>query len=70
VVNASISGETTSGGASRISATLAQHRPRVTILAWAPTTACADCPVGQMRDNLAAIIRAAQKAGGRVLLLA
>ena len=69
VVNASISGETTSGGASRISATLAQHRPRVTILALGANDGLRGLPVAQMRDNLAAIIRAAQKAGGRVLLV-
>src|SRR5690606_30822790 len=32
VANASISGETTSGGASRIRATLAQHKPRITVV--------------------------------------
>jgi acyl-CoA thioesterase-1 len=41
VVNASISGETSSGGASRIVATLAQHQPAIVILA--AMTACAGC---------------------------
>jgi acyl-CoA thioesterase I len=69
LVNASISGETTSGGASRISATLTQHRPGVTILALGANDGLRGLPVAQMRDNLAAIIRAAQKAGSRVLLV-
>ena len=69
VANASISGETSSGGASRIAATLAQHRPRIVILALGANDGLRGLPVAQMRDNLAAIVRAAQKAGCRVLLL-
>lgn len=69
VANASISGETSSGGASRIAATLAQHRPRVVILALGSNDGLRGLPVAQMRDNLTAIIRAAQKTGSRVLLV-
>ena len=69
VANASISGETSSGGASRIAATLAQHRPRIVILALGANDGLRGLPVTQMRDNLAAIVRAAQKAGSRVLLV-
>ena len=69
VANASISGETSSGGASRIAATLAQHRPRIVILALGANDGLRGLPVAQMRDNLAAIVRAAQKAGSRVLLV-
>ena len=69
VANASISGETSSGGASRIAATLARHRPRIVILALGSNDGLRGLPVAQMRDNLAAIIRAAQKAGSRVLLV-
>jgi acyl-CoA thioesterase-1 len=69
VANASISGETSSGGASRIAATLKQHRPRIAILALGSNDGLRGLPVAQMRDNLAVIIRAAQKAGSRVLLV-
>ncbi len=69
VANASISGETASGGASRVAATLAQHRPRIVILALGSNDGLRGLPVAQMHDNLAAIIRAAQKAGSRVLLV-
>ena len=69
LANASISGETASGGASRVAATLAQHRPRIVILALGSNDGLRGLPVAQLRDNLAAIIRAAQKAGGRVLLV-
>ena len=69
VANASISGETSSGGASRIAATLAQYSPRIVILALGANDGLRGLPVAQLRDNLAAIIRAAQKAGSRVLLV-
>ncbi len=69
VANASISGETSSGGASRIAAELARHRPRVTIVALGANDGLRGLPVAQLRDNLAAIVGAAQKSGSRVLLV-
>lgn len=69
VANASISGETSSGGASRIGATLKQYKPGILILALGANDGLRGLPVAQMRDNLDAIIRAAQKAGSRVLLV-
>jgi len=41
VINASVSGETTAGGLTRLPGVLAAHRPLLTIIEWAPTTACA-----------------------------
>jgi acyl-CoA thioesterase I len=69
VVNASISGETTAGGAARIGKTLAQHRPAVVILELGANDGLRGLPVAQMRDNLASMIGQAQKAGARVLLV-
>ena len=69
VVNASISGETSSGGASRIAAALATHRPRVVILALGANDGLRGLPATQLHDNLAAIIRASRKSGSRVLLV-
>jgi acyl-CoA thioesterase-1 len=69
VINASVSGETSSGGASRISAALAQHKPAVTIIELGANDGLRGLPVAQMAENLAAIVRAAQKAGSRVLLV-
>ena len=68
VVNASISGETTSGGASRIACALAQHKPAIVIVALGGNDGLRGLPLAQMRDNLTAIVRAAQKSGSRVLL--
>jgi len=69
VANASISGETSSGGASRIAATLAQHKPRVTIIALGSNDGLRGLPVKQLQDNLARIVVAAQKAGSKVVLV-
>jgi acyl-CoA thioesterase-1 len=69
VVNASISGETSSGGASRIAAVLAQHRPDFTVVALGANDGLRGLPVAQLKANLAAIIRSTQKAGSRVALV-
>ena len=69
VLNASISGETSSGGASRIAAALAQHRPGIVILALGANDGLRGLPVAQLRDNLTAVLRAVQKTGSRVLLV-
>ena len=69
VVNASISGETTAGGLSRIGQVLERHRPAVMILELGANDGLRGLPVGAMKKNLAAIIEQAQKAGARVLLV-
>jgi acyl-CoA thioesterase-1 len=69
VLNASISGETTSGGAARIEQTLAQHRPNVVVVALGANDGLRGLPLAQMRANLAKIVRASQKAKCRVLLV-
>lgn len=69
VVNASISGETTSGGASRIAVALTTHRPRIVIVELGANDGLRGLPVAQMRTNLAAILRAVRKSGARPLLI-
>ena len=69
VLNASISGETTSGGAARIAQTLKAHQPKVIIVALGANDGLRGLPLGQMRANLAKIVRASQKAKSRVLLV-
>jgi acyl-CoA thioesterase-1 len=69
VVNASISGETSSGGASRIQKTLQQHKPAIVILELGANDGLRGLPVAQMRQNLAAMIEQAQKSGARVVLV-
>jgi len=68
VINASVSGETTSGGAARIAAALAAHKPAIMVVALGANDGLRGLPLAQMRENLAVILRAAQKSGSRVLL--
>ena len=68
VVNASISGDTTSGGRSRLPALLAQHQPRVVVLELGANDALRGLPLKMTEDNLAAMTRAAKAAGARVLI--
>jgi acyl-CoA thioesterase-1 len=69
VVNASISGDTTAGGRSRLAALLERHQPAVVVLELGGNDALRGLPLETTRDNLAAMTRAAQAAGARVLLL-
>ena len=69
VVNASISGETTSGGRTRLPALLKQHAPKVVVLELGANDGLRGLPLTVMRDNLAAMIRQSQAAGARVLLV-
>ena len=69
VVNASISGDTTAGGRSRIGTALAQARPAVVIVALGGNDGLRGLSVAAMRDNLKAMIRAAQERKARVVLV-
>jgi acyl-CoA thioesterase-1 len=69
VVNASISGETTSGGRSRLSRALADHKPAVVVLELGGNDGLRGLPVAEMKKNLGAMIEQSQKAGARVLLV-
>ena len=69
VVNASISGDTTSGGRSRLPALLAKHRPTHVIIELGGNDALRGLPLAMTRDNLVAMARAARSAGARVVLV-
>lgn len=69
VVNASISGDTTSGGRSRLPALLKQHRPAVVVIELGGNDALRGLPLNMTRKNLAAMARDARTAGAQVLLL-
>ena len=69
VANASISGETSSGGLGRMARALAQHKPAVLVLELGANDGLRGLPVAQMKQNLSAMIQQAQKAGARVLLV-
>ena len=69
VANASISGDTTSGGRARIEAALTRHKPQVLILALGANDGLRGLPIATMRENLAAMIRAAHLAKAKVVLV-
>ena len=69
VVNASVSGETTSGGRSRLERALNLHRPDVVILELGANDGLRGLPVKDARANLAAMIASIQQAKSRLLLV-
>ena len=69
VVNASISGDTTSGGRTRLPSLLRQHRPDVVVIELGANDALRGLPLEETRANLAAMTQAAKEAGARVLLV-
>ena len=68
VVNASISGDTTSGGRSRLPALLKQHRPSIVVIELGGNDGLRGLPVARMQENLTAMVRASQAAGARVVV--
>lgn len=69
VVNASISGDTSSGGRSRLPALLKQHKPTHVVLELGGNDALRGLPLAMTEQNLSHMTQAAQKAGARVLLV-
>lgn len=69
VVNASVSGETTSGGRARLAALLAQHKPTHVVIELGGNDALRGLPLKNTEENLSAMTQAAQKAGAKVLLV-
>ena len=62
IVNASVSGDTTSGGRSRLPALLNQHRPAVVIVELGGNDALRGLPLDMTRANLAEMVKASQNA--------
>ena len=69
VQNASISGETTSGGRSRLAALLVADKPGIVILELGANDALRGLPLAMTQENLNQMTRAAQQAGAKVLLI-
>lgn len=69
VVNGSVSGETSSGGLSRLPALLARHAPAVVVIELGGNDGLRGQPPALLRRNLVAMAGLADKAGARVLLL-
>ncbi|MGO4222346.1 arylesterase [Lysobacter sp. TAF61] len=69
VVNASISGETTAGGASRIAGEIRRSKPAVVVIELGANDGLRGLPLAQSRANLERMIRASKDAGAKVLLI-
>lgn len=69
VINASISGDTTSGGRSRLPALLKQHQPTHVVIELGGNDGLRGLPLTGTRENLRAMVRAAKAADARVLLV-
>lgn len=69
VVNASISGETTAGGAERVAHELSLHHPEVLVIELGANDGLRGLPLQQMRSNLASMMTAAQGIHARILLI-
>lgn len=69
VVNASISGDTTEGGAARIDQAIARFRPSLIILELGGNDGLRGFPPARMRGNLEKIITASKDSGAAVVLL-
>ncbi|MFK8053943.1 MAG: arylesterase [Woeseiaceae bacterium] len=69
VVNASISGDTSNGGAARLPAALATHSPAVVVIELGGNDGLRGLPLNVMRSNFVRMIEAAQSQGAEVILL-
>jgi len=69
VINASISGETTSGGLSRLKNTLQEAKPAIVILELGANDGLRGLPVAEMRKNLGAMILLCRQSRAKVLLI-
>ena len=69
VINASISGETTSGGVSRLPAALKLHKPALVIIELGANDGLQGLPLSQTRKNLSQMIQLSKSSKAKVLLI-
>jgi acyl-CoA thioesterase-1 len=69
VVNASVSGETTTGGLARLPRALTLHKPRIVVLELGGNDGLRGLPLNAIRRNLERMILAARASGAKVLLI-
>ncbi len=69
VINASVSGETTGGGLTRLAKTLTIHQPDIIIIELGGNDGLRGYPINQIRKNLERMIKQSQEADSRVLLI-
>ncbi|MGI4721664.1 MAG: arylesterase [Janthinobacterium lividum] len=69
IVNASISGETTIGGRTRMPALLDQHKPDIVVIELGANDGLRGLPVASAEGNLRAMVAMAQKKKAKVMLV-
>lgn len=68
IINASISGDTTSGGVSRIKALLARTKPNIVLIELGANDALRGLPLSLTRNNILEMVRLVKETGAQVLL--
>jgi acyl-CoA thioesterase I len=68
VINASVSGETTSGGLARLPSALDQHRPQIVLVELGGNDGLRGLPLKSLRENLTAMVERSRKAGAQAVL--
>ncbi|MDX1491509.1 MAG: arylesterase [Pseudohongiellaceae bacterium] len=68
VINTSVSGETTSGGLSRLPAALSAHQPDIVLLELGGNDGLRGLPIANMRQNLEKMVELIQASGAQVVL--
>lgn len=69
VVNASVSGETSAGGLTRLPKALGRHKPAIVILELGANDGLRGTPPESLEENLTHMIDLARRAGAKVLLV-
>lgn len=69
VVNASISGDTTAGGRSRLPALLARHKPAIVVIELGGNDGLRGGSLASSRENLVAMVAATKAAGARAMIV-
>lgn len=69
IVNASISGDTTSGGRARLQALLTKHRPAIVVIELGANDALRGLAIPATEANMVEMIQASKKIGAKVVLL-
>jgi acyl-CoA thioesterase-1 len=69
LINASISGETTSAGLARLPGLLKQYHPAIVVLELGANDGLRGLPLSEIRQNLAAMVKRCDEGGAKVLLL-
>ena len=69
VVNASVSGETTSGGLTRLPALLERYKPGVVAVELGANDGLRGLPLADIRKNVAELVKLSQAAGAKVVLV-